>query len=115
MGDYKDRQRELVEMGRALRGHIPEAYAGFAALHQGTMSEGVLSVKEKELIALAVSTALQCDGCISSHARAAARHGVTAQEAAEALGVALLLMGGPGTVYGPQAFAAYREFAGETE
>jgi AhpD family alkylhydroperoxidase len=115
VGRYKEQQRDLVEMGKQLRAHIPDAYSGFAALHKGAMSEGVLSLKEKELIALAVSTALQCDGCIASHARAAARQGATATEAAEAIGVALLLMGGPGTVYGPQAFAAFREFSGETE
>ncbi len=55
--------------------------------------------------------AKQCDGCIASHARGAARHGATADEVAEALGVAVLLNGGPGTVHAPRAFAAFREFA----
>ena len=29
----------------------------------------------------------------------------------EALGVAIAMNGGPGTVYGPRAFSAFREFA----
>jgi hypothetical protein len=30
---------------------------------------------------------------------------------AEAMGVAILMNGGPGTVWGPRAFAAFEEFA----
>ncbi|HEX9761573.1 MAG TPA: carboxymuconolactone decarboxylase family protein, partial [Acidimicrobiia bacterium] len=40
------------------------------------------------------------------------RHGATADEVAEALGVAILMSGGPGTVYAPRALAAFEEFAG---
>jgi hypothetical protein len=29
---------------------------------------------------------------------------------AEALGVAVMMMGGPGTIYGPRAWQAYQEF-----
>jgi hypothetical protein len=38
-------------------------------------------------------------------------HGATEAEVAEALGVAVLMDGGPGTVYDPAPFAAFREFA----
>ncbi|MDQ1439168.1 MAG: hypothetical protein QOK43_2797 [Acidimicrobiaceae bacterium] len=38
----------------------------------------------------------------------------TAEEVAEALGVAILMNGGPGTVHAPRAFAAYEEFAAKT-
>lgn len=55
----------------------------------------------------------ECDGCVHAHARGAARRGATAQEVAEALGVAILLNGGPGTVWGPRAYAAFQEFAAE--
>ncbi len=46
-----------------------------------------------------------------AHAYCAALDGATEAEVAEALGVALLMNGGPATVYGPRAFAAFREFA----
>ena len=39
------------------------------------------------------------------------RTGATESEVAEALGVAIAMNGGPATVYGPRAFAAFREFA----
>jgi AhpD family alkylhydroperoxidase len=61
---------------------------------------------------LAIAVSKQCDGCIASHARGAARQGATADEVAEALGVAVLMSGGPGTVHGPRAFEAFMELAG---
>ncbi|MEY4230606.1 MAG: hypothetical protein RLZZ362_1455 [Actinomycetota bacterium] len=96
---------------RALRQAIPEVYAGFAQVHQAAMAAGALDVKTKELIALAIAVSKQCDGCIASHARGAAQAGASRQEVAEAIGVTVLMNGGPATVYGPRAFAAFEEFA----
>jgi alkylhydroperoxidase/carboxymuconolactone decarboxylase family protein YurZ len=56
----------------------------------------------------------RCDGCIAYHARAAARAGATPGEVAEMLGVAVLMGGGPASVYAPRAWDAYTEFAAET-
>lgn len=44
------------------------------------------------------------------HARGAGLKGATPEQAAEAIGVAILMNGGPATVYGPRAFAAFQEF-----
>jgi AhpD family alkylhydroperoxidase len=68
----------------------------------------------KELIALAIAVTKECDGCVVAHARSAVRQGVTAAEVAEAMGVAILMNGGPGTVWGPRAYAAFEEFAAST-
>jgi AhpD family alkylhydroperoxidase len=103
-------QEELREPGRALRRAIPEVYDGYRQMHAAAYAAGALEQKTKELIALAVAVSKECDGCIASHARGAARTGATEQEVAEALGVAIAMNGGPGTVYGPRAFAAFREF-----
>jgi AhpD family alkylhydroperoxidase len=62
------------------------------------------------LFAVAIAVRKGCDGCIASHARGVVRTGATESEVAEALGVAIALNGGPGTVYGARAFAAFREF-----
>ena len=72
---------------------------------------GALDTRTKELIALAIAVVTHCDGCIASHAQGAARAGATRQEAAEALGVAMLMHGGPATIYAPRAYAAFCEFA----
>lgn len=103
---------ELAPMGRELRSLIPGVYEGFGQLHEASFADGALSRKHKELIALAIAISVKCDGCIASHARGAAMHGATEQEVAEAIGVAISMNGGPGTVYGPRALAAYRSFSG---
>jgi AhpD family alkylhydroperoxidase len=104
-------QQELLEPARALRRAIPEVYAGYRQMHAAAFAAGALDAKTKELIALALAVSKQCDGCIASHARGAVRTGASPEEVAEALGVAIAMNGGPGTVYGPRAFAAFREFA----
>lgn len=102
---------ELVPLGRTLREAIPEVYAGYGELGKAAMADGAISTRTKEIVALAVSVAVRCDGCIANHARGASKAGATREEVAEALGVALMLSGGPGTVYGPRAFDAFCEYA----
>ena len=104
-------QAELRDPALALRKAIPEVYQGFGALHSAAYTDGALDRKTKELIALAIATSQHCDGCMASHARGAAKAGATEAEVAEVLGVCIHMMGGPGTVYAPRAFAAFREFA----
>lgn len=97
----------LRPLTRELRHQIPDVYAGFAQFHGATFRDGALDTKTKELIALAIGVADRCDGCIASHAQGAAKAGATHAEVAEAIGVAILMSGGPGTVYGPRAYAAF--------
>jgi AhpD family alkylhydroperoxidase len=109
-GHYHDVLAELKEPSAELRRHIEDVYAGFAQLHKASLAGGVLSAGTKELIATAIAIAEQCDGCIASHARGAARKGVTPAEFAEMVGVAILMQGGPATIYGPRAWDAFMEF-----
>lgn len=102
---------ELSPQHRALRQLIPDVYRGFAAVSDAALTEGALSAKVKELMAMAIGVVHGCDGCIASHAKAAARAGATPQEAAEAIGVSILMHGGPATIYGARAFSAFTEFA----
>jgi AhpD family alkylhydroperoxidase len=110
MAHWHDVISNLAEPTKSLRAAIPDTWSGFAALHRGAMAAGTLPAHVKELIALAIATVEECDGCIAYHAKAAARKGASPEEAAEALGVALLMSGGPGTVYGPRAWEAFNQF-----
>ncbi len=103
-------REELRGPTRELRHAIPQVYEGYRQLHDAALAGGALSAGTKELIALAIAVSKECDGCIAAHAHAAVQKGATPQEAAEAIGVAILMNGGPGTVYGARAFAAFREF-----
>ena len=110
MGHYHESMKQTQASARELRERIPDVYAGFIELHKAAFAEGALSPKVKELIAVAIAVSDRCEGCIASHSRQAVRHGATDQEFAEALGVAIQMNGGPGTVYAPKAWDAYTEF-----
>ena len=110
-GHGTDVLNELSPLHRELRRAIPEVYKGFGELHHAAFAQGALDPKTKELIALAIGVVEGCDGCIASHAQAAARAGASRQEAAEAIGVTFLMKGGPATIHGPRAYDAFCEFA----
>ena len=105
---------DLRPLHRELRHAIPDVYKTFAEFHRASFAPGALDVKTKELIALAIAVIERCDGCIASHSEGAARAGATRQEAAEAIGVTFLMGGGPATIYGPRAYAAFCEFTSES-
>ena len=105
--------KELAPATRELRREIPDTWRGFVEMHDAALADGALTRTTKELIALAISVIEGCDGCVVAHARGAAVHGAAPEEVAEALGVALLMGGGPATTWGPRAWDAYREFAEE--
>lgn len=111
---YGERVREeLRTPSRELRRAVPQVYEGYKQLHDAALAPGALDARTKELIALAIAVGKECDGCIAAHAHGAARH-AGEEEVAKAIGVAILMNGGPGTVYGPRAFAAFREFRAKT-
>ncbi|HXZ77035.1 MAG TPA: carboxymuconolactone decarboxylase family protein, partial [Streptosporangiaceae bacterium] len=104
---------ELRVPTRELRHAIPQVYAGYKDLHDSALAPGILDTRTKELIALAIAVSKECDGCIAAHAHAAVLHGASPAEAAEAIGVTFLMNGGPATIYGARAFAAFQEFYDE--
>ena len=100
---------ELRQPALDLRELIPEVMKGYAELSRAAMSDGALPASFKELVAIAIAVTRECDGCIVAHARGAARHGATREQVAEAIGVAIMMNGGPGTVWGPRALRSYDE------
>ena len=110
-GQFHGVIKNLNDPTRSLAQAAPDTWAGFADLHRAAAAEGARTAKVKERMAMSIATVKWCDGCISHHAKAAARRGATAQEVAQALGVALLMDGGTASVYGSRARAAYHEFA----
>jgi AhpD family alkylhydroperoxidase len=75
----------------------PEVIAALYKLKGTVFKDGALSVKEKELIAVAVTALLKCDECLVMHAKKAVEEGATKDELREALLVAMYLAG-PSTV-----------------
>ena len=103
-------RKDLAEPARRLREGVPEVIGAYATMQKAVMLDGALPANVKELIALAIAATRECDGCIAAHASGTAHQGASEAEVAEAMGVVVLMNGGPGTVWGPRALAAYREF-----
>ncbi|PHK97762.1 alkylhydroperoxidase [Neolewinella marina] len=83
----------------------------FGQMHRDSLADGALSRKSKELLALAIAITVRCDGCIAFHVHDALPAGAGQEEIAEAIGVAVLMGGGPAVMYGCEALQALEQFA----
>lgn len=110
---YTEFNRHKKQLTAAYEKASPDVMAGFRQLQKEALKEGALSTKQKELIALGISIAVRCDGCIGAHVSGAIGHGATKQELVETIDIALLMGGGPSIVYGSEAYAAVEELLPE--
>jgi len=78
-------------------------------------TDGALSAKVKELIALAIGIVVHCAGCISFHIHDAIEAGASREEIVDAISFAIMMGGGPAVVYGSQALEALEQFETEGE
>jgi AhpD family alkylhydroperoxidase len=108
--EYPQYYNHLKTLMGKLGKEIPNPMSGFVQLHKYAVAEGALNTKIKELIALGIGIAVRCDGCIAYHIHDALRAGATRQEILETIGVAILMGGGPATIYGCQALEALEQF-----
>jgi len=100
------RQQVLAGVG-GLAKLTPDTVKGYGTLGGAGRHTGHLDAKIRELIAVAVSITLRCDGCITVHTDAARKLGATPEEIAEALGVAVSVNAGAAIVYSTRALDAY--------
>ena len=111
--NYPEYRKHLQGLIGQLRIEIPGTMKGFGLLHQESMKAGALSEKQKELIALGIGIAVQCDGCIAFHTHEALGHGATREEIDETIGVAISMGGGPALMYAAHAVEARKQFEAE--
>lgn len=84
-----------------------EAMQGFGQLARAAMTEGVLSAKSKELIALAIGVTQRCSGCVGFHVKALHKLQCTRAELEEMLSVCVYMGGGPALMYTAEALSAW--------
>ena len=108
--DYSETYRHLEERLTQLGQELPGPMSVFARLHKKAVENGALAAKVKEMMALAISIVVGCDGCIAYHVHDAVKAGATRQELLETIGVALLMGGGPGSIYAAHALDAIEQF-----
>ncbi len=57
--------------------------------YQETYKSSVLDRKTKELIAIAASLAVRCEGCLEGHIKKALKYGATQEELSEAIAITM--------------------------
>jgi alkylhydroperoxidase/carboxymuconolactone decarboxylase family protein len=80
----------------------PELWKKFSQWYGAVFEDGALSAREKALIALAVSHAVQCPYCIDAYAQTCLEKGSNTAEMTEAVHVATAIRGGASLVHGLQ-------------
>ena len=101
-------QENLPKLQKA----IPEVTADFTKrLMPDALKDGALTTKVKELITLGIAVCATCDYCIAIHVKKCFEAGATKEEIAEALGVAILMGGGPALTYSTFVMQAIEDFA----
>ena len=83
----------------------------FFDYYNSVFEEGRLTAREKSLIALAVSHAVQCPYCIDAYTRDGLQRGVDKEEMMEAVHVASAIKGGATLVHGVQMMNKYEKLS----
>ena len=109
--DHSTLIKQINENIAPLRKSQPDAMAGFGQLAKASMSDGALSAKHKELMALAIGITQHCSGCIGFHVKALIKLGCTRAELDEMLTVCVYMGGGPALMYAAEAGAAWDAMA----
>ena len=81
----------------------PEAFKAFVEFDAAAFRGGVIPLKYKELIAVAVALTTQCPYCIEIHAKKAKKAGATEHELAETTLIAAALRAGGAVTHGTHA------------
>lgn len=88
---------------KTMKTAAPDVMSAFVAFDQAAFAEGALSVKIKELIAVAVATTTQCPYCIEIHAKKAREAGATEAELTEAAMVSAAIRAGGAVTHATHA------------
>ena len=112
--DFPALRTDLRQGYRDLMQAIPDQMKGFGDLHRSAVKDGALNQSTKELMALAIAICTRCDDCIALHMHDALRAGATPEMVHEAIGVALLMGGGPASTYATHALRALEQFSAQS-
>ncbi len=107
MLDWNTYRNQIVAGVGSLSKLNPDSVRGYSTLSAAGAKNGKLDAKTRELISLAVAVSLRCDGCITVHADAARKLGVSEEELGEALGVAMAVNAGAALVYSTRTLDAF--------
>ena len=95
------RSQHLADFGK-ISESSPELGRKFFDWYGAVFADGALTAREKSLIALAVSHAVQCPYCIDAYTQDCQQKGVDLEQMTEAVHVAAAIRGGASLVHGLQ-------------
>jgi AhpD family alkylhydroperoxidase len=98
MSKLNDISRRRKEAHAKLLAAKSRVYEAFLEMERAAFSDGALAKKQKELIAIGISVATDCESCMQWHIEQAAACGASEREILEAVEVGIEMAGGPGTV-----------------
>jgi AhpD family alkylhydroperoxidase len=91
-------------------------YKAFLEMEQATYCDGALPKATKELIAIGISVAIDCESCMQWHIEQAAASGASLRQVLEAIEVGIEMGGGPATVSARFALEVIDDvFAGDAQ
>jgi AhpD family alkylhydroperoxidase len=102
---HRESSKKLFKLWRLK----PELLEAFQDFDEKVFTEGALSTRVKELIAVAAAHITQCPYCIEAHTKRAKKAGATEKEVAEAIFVAMALRAGGSFAHSAVAMEALEE------
>jgi AhpD family alkylhydroperoxidase len=103
---YNDLKRRLDQLEET----IPTTVSGYQNLQQTSLTDGTLTLKTKELIALGIAISIGSTSCIALHVNDALIAGAKSLEILETIEVAIFMGGEPSVLYGCEALEALNQF-----
>jgi AhpD family alkylhydroperoxidase len=98
---------DMPKQLKRLRELTPEPFRAFLEFDKLAFADGALSVKTKELMAVAVAQVTQCPWCLDVHTQRAKRAGATEAELAETAYVAMAMAAGAAWAHSAIAFESW--------
>jgi AhpD family alkylhydroperoxidase len=95
----KDLMAEVMETMAFAGENAPNLQGKFMEFNKAVLGKGLLSVKQKELIAIALSLSSSCEWCITYHVKMALQNGASKAEIVEASYIAVLMSGAPALMH----------------
>jgi AhpD family alkylhydroperoxidase len=98
----KEKIEKIVKTRKQANSYFKEkskVYRAFCDMEEKTYTDGNLSVKQKRLIAIGISVAINCESCMEWSIKQALDLGTSTEEIIEAIEVAIEMRGGPATAF----------------
>jgi len=98
----KEKIEKIVKTRKKAHSYFSDkskVYRAFCDVEEKTYEEGNLTVKQKRLIAIGISVAINCESCMEWSIKQALEAGATEKEIIEAIEVAIEMRGGPATAF----------------